>query len=389
MSRSVASRVVDLLASRVDHGTLRIEREDGTVHEVRGGRPGVEATVAIRDPQMEIALVRQGASALGQGYIEGWWDSDDLAGFLTLAALNQDAAMRGPMGSSVKRAVSGLWKMAKPSVRVGSVSTMAGHYNLGNSFYEQWLDPTMTYSSGIFTDTDHLETAQHTKYQRITQMAAVGDGASVLEIGSGWGGFAEHAAGIGAEVTGLTIAEEQLRFAEKRLAQAGLADRTSFKLSDFAGERGSYDSVVSIEMIESVDQERWPDLFESIARNLRPGGRAALQAIVIDDALWDTYRNRNDFIREYIFPGGRVPPPALIRQLADSVGLRTIEVHDFGLSYARTLSAWLERFDRAWPQISPLGFDERFRRMWRYYLAYCEAGFNTGRISVQQWAFQS
>jgi cyclopropane-fatty-acyl-phospholipid synthase len=172
------------------------------------------------------------------------------------------------------------------------------------------------------------------------------------------------------------------------MGEAGLSDRTTFKLLDFADERGEYDAVVSIEMIESIDQDRWPALFAAIAANLRPGGRAGLQAIVIDEGIWKTYRNRNDFIREYIFPGGRVPPPALIRELSTGVGLRTVEVVDFGPSYARTLSLWLERFDAAWPRIAELGFDDRFRRMWRYYLAYCEAGFNTGRISVQQWAFE-
>ena len=333
--------------------------------------------------------MRQGASALGQGYVEGWWDTDDLTSFLTLAAINQDVALSGPIGSNVKRVVSGLWNRIKPDDRSGAVGTMAGHYNLGNEFYQAWLDPTMTYSSGIFTEADDLESAQRAKYERIATIAGVRDGSSVLEIGSGWGGFAEHAAGSGAMVTGLTIADEQLRFSEKRLAEAGLADRAAFKLSDFAAERGKYDSVVSIEMIESIDQERWPDLFASIAGNLRPGGRAGLQAIVIDDAIWETYRNRNDFIREYIFPGGRVPPPGLIRRLAEGVGLGVVEVTDFGSSYARTLSAWLERFDLAWPVIADLGFDERFRRMWRYYLAYCEAGFKTGRISVQQWAFES
>ncbi len=246
----------------------------------------------------------------------------------------------------------------------------------------------MTYSSGMFTNTDDLEAAQRTKYARLAETVGVAPGSDVLEIGSGWGGFAAHAAALGASVTGLTIAEEQLKYAEKRMADTGVSDRTTFRLRDFADERGEYDAVVSIEMIESIDQDRWPSLFEAIAANLRPGGRAGLQSIVIDEAVWRTYRTRDDFIREYIFPGGRVPPPSLIRQLSAAVGLRTVEVVDFGPSYAKTLSMWLQRFDAAWPAIADLGFDERFRRMWRYYLAYCEAGFNTGRISVQQWAFE-
>lgn len=385
---TIASRVVDAIAGRIDQGSLRLTRPDGSVKEFAGSRPGPEAELTILDSRVERLLVRHGASALGEGYVEGWWDTPDLADFLTMAAINQDASFSGPLGSAVKRSISSAWNAVKPDRRAGAVDTMAGHYNLGNDFYELWLDPSMTYSSGIFTHTDELETAQRAKYAKIAGLTGVGAGTEVLEIGCGWGGFAEFAGGMGASVTGLTIAEEQLKYAEKRMAEAGLSDRTTFKLVDFADERGRYDAVVSIEMIESIDQDRWPSLFEAISANLRPGGRAGLQAIVIDDAIWETYRTRNDFIREYIFPGGRVPPPDLIRRLADSVGLQTIEIVDFGPSYAKTLAAWLERFDAAWPEIARLGFDDRFRRMWRYYLAYCEAGFNTGRISVQQWAFE-
>lgn len=390
MNPTVSRLVVNAIARRIDRGSLRLHRPDGSTLTVEGSAPGPDAEVVIHDPRMEEALVRQGASALGQGYVEGWWDTPDLAGFLTMAAINQDASMSGPVGSLVKRAVSRAWDAIKPDRRDGAVGTMAGHYDLGNEFYELWLDSSMTYSSGLFTGTDDLASSQRAKYGRIAEIADVREGSSVLEIGFGWGGFAEFATGLGAHVTGLTISNEQLKYAEKRLASIGTMDRATLKLVDFEEEAdGQYDAVVSIEMIESIDQERWPALFATIARSLRPGGRAGLQAIVIDDGIWKTYRTRNDFIREYIFPGGRVPPPSLIRELAESAGLRTIGVHDFGSSYAKTLAAWLRQFDAAWPQIAALGFDERFRRMWRYYLAYCEAGFNTGRISVQQWAFRA
>lgn len=389
MNPTVSRLVVNTIARRIDQGSLRLHRPDGSTLTVEGSAPGPDAEVVILDSRMEEALVRQGAGALGQGYVEGWWDTPDLAGFLTMAAINQDATMSGTIGSVVKRIVSRAWDAVEPAGRNGAVETMAGHYDLGNEFYELWLDPTMTYSSGIFSDTDDLAEAQRAKYERIAEIAGVGEGSSVLEIGFGWGGFAEHVTGLGAHVTGLTISNEQLKYAEKRLASSGAMDLATLKLADFEEETGEYDAVVSIEMIESIDHHRWPALFAAIARSLRPGGRAGLQAIVIDDDIWKTYRNRNDFIREYIFPGGRVPPPSLIRELAESVGLRTIGVHDFGSSYAKTLATWLRQFDVAWPQIAALGFDERFRRMWRYYLAYCEAGFTTGRISVQQWAFRA
>ena len=223
---TLTSRLVDGIAGRIDQGSLRLTRPDGSVSEFAGSRPGPAAEVEILDSRVEQLLVRHGASALGQGYVEGWWDSPDLAAFLTMAAINQDASFSGPVGSAVKRSISAVWNAVKPDRRSGAVDTMAGHYNLGNEFYELWLDPTMTYSSGVFTHTDDLEAAQQAKYARITELAGVVPGTEVLEIGCGWGGFAEYAAGIGASVTGLTIAEEQLNYAEKRMAEAGLSDRT-------------------------------------------------------------------------------------------------------------------------------------------------------------------
>ena len=264
---------------------------------------------------------------------------------------------------------------------------MADHYNLGNDFYEQWLDPTVSYSSGLYDGADDLETAQRAKYSRVLERARIGTGTTVLEIGCGWGGFAEMAVNSGAHYSGVTIAEEQLGYTQRRLDGLNEA-RHDLKLEDFSDTDGSYDAVVSIEMIESVDHGRWPELFKVVKDRLAEDGRAVFQIITIDDKLWDTYSDRNDFIREYIFPGGRLPAPKVISDLSQRAGLNTVDVLDFGQSYARTLADWSERFDLAWPKIKSMGFDDRFYRMWHYYLAYCQAGFEVGRISVQQWTWE-
>ena len=375
------------VAGRVSNGTLHLVSPDGTRSTHAGVAPGPEVTLEAHDPALARRLLTEGAAGLGAGYVDGQWDTDDLPGFLKLAAASLDDANAGPVGAALQRGASALWDR-RPRRRSGAVDAMTDHYNLGNRFYEQWLDPSVTYSSGYYDGADDLEEAQRAKYDRVLDRARIGTNSEVLEIGCGWGGFAEAATAAGAHLTGVTIAQEQLDYAEKRAAEGGWTHQSDFQLRDFAEITGAYDAVVSIEMIESVDHDRWPELFETVARHLKPDGRATFQIITIDDRVWDTYRGRNDFIREYIFPGGRLPAPKVISELSGAAGLDTVDVLDFGSSYARTLAAWSDRFEAAWPTIEAMGFDDRFRRMWRYYLAYCQAGFELGRISVQQWTWQ-
>lgn len=267
---------------------------------------------------------------------------------------------------------------------------MTDHYNLGNEFYESWLDPTMTYSSARFERPDQsLTDAQLHKYQTIANQAGLEPGMHVLEIGCGWGGFAKYAAEtLGCTVVGVTIAEEQAMYARKVMANAGLTDKVDIRLEDFRETTGTFDAVVSIEMIESIDESQWPDLFTTIANRLRPGGRAAMQIITIGDELWDRYRTSPDFIQEYIFPGGQLPAPKVLNNLAASSRLGIEQVEAFGLDYARTLHHWQERFEAAWPTLADSnGLDRRFKKMWDLYLTVCEAGFRSGRVDVQQWVF--
>ena len=386
-SNRLAAGLARMIAGRVSTGTLHLTAPDGTRSTHRGAASGPEATLVAHDPTLARRVVAEGAAGLGAGYVDGWWDTDDLPAFLRLAAASIDRTNAGSLGSKMQRVGSSVWDR-RPRRRGGAVDAMADHYNLGNRFYEQWLDPSVTYSSGFYDGTDDLAEAQRAKYDRVLNRAGITAGANVLEIGCGWGGFAEAATTVGASITGVTIAQEQLDYAEKRAAQGGWSHASDFQLRDFADATGRYDAIVSIEMIESIEQDRWPELFDTVARCLKPGGRATFQIITIDDGLWDTYRGRNDFIREYIFPGGRLPAPKVISELSDAAGLATVDVLDFGQSYARTLEHWSERFEAAWPEIETMGFDDRSRRMWRYYLAYCQVGFELGRISVQQWTWE-
>ncbi|MBY5162943.1 SAM-dependent methyltransferase [Salsipaludibacter albus] len=408
------SRLLHALAGQIVAGSIDLTTPDGRRRIHRGGRAGPDVAIVVHDPGLGRRLATGGASALGSSFVEGGWETDDLPGALRVLSASVDQRVRSDLGQRVQALTGRLFGAVTARLGAdGAVDTMADHYNLGNDFYTAWLDRTVTYSSALFdpqdlptvpssgplpvstppVGRDALAAAQVAKYERILDRAGLGDGDRVLEIGFGWGGFAEVAAARGVLVTGVTIAREQLTFAGKRLADAGLSERVDLHLLDFADipttfARGSFDAVVSIEMIESIPQERWAELFAVTAGALRPGGRAVYQVIEIADDLFATYADREDFITTWIFPGGRLPSPAVVRDLASGAGLRERDVHDFGPSYARTLATWWRDFDGAFDDLRPLGFDDRFRRMWHYYLGYCQAGFEIGRIGVAQWTWE-
>ena len=371
-------------------GRFDVTWSDGTVATF--GDPAADRVADISfnsETAVAKAVVRKGSVGLGATYLHGDWSTSDLAGFLELAVRNTDArASQSPAMGRWRSRLQRWWDKRPHRGRVDVIEAIGDHYNLGNDFYGAWLDPSMTYSSALFDHhDDELETAQRRKYERLCELIDLKPGERVLEIGCGWGGFAEHAASRrGAHVTGLTLSVEQAAYARARLAAAGLADQTEIKILDFRDERGMYDKVVSIEMIESVDETLWPPLFHAIARALPPGGKAAMQAITIDDAFYETLLRRDDFIKTYIFPGGALPSLSVLHDLVDGAGLSWISADSHGSSYAETLHRWAESFEEAWPGIvdDDRSFDEHFHRMWRYYLEYCEAGFRTGRIDGYQ-----
>jgi cyclopropane-fatty-acyl-phospholipid synthase len=387
----LARSMPGVLRRVVRAGTLHADIE-GTAVDVVGSQPGLSASITIHDADaVARRVLRTGGVGFAEAYIDGLWDTSDLAGLLEFAADNHDRRRHTAMWETVMRTSRTAWDRLRGATGATAVRTMVEHYDLGNEFYAAWLDPSMSYSSGIFTNGDDLESAMRTKYERIAARAGIRNGDRVLEIGCGWGAMAEYAAGeLGCSVTAVTISHEQHDYVVRRMKEAGLDDRVEVLLTDFRDIEGEYDRVVSIEMIESIDEAAWVDLYEVISRSLVPGGSAALQVITIDHDLHLQMIGRDEFIRSYIFPGGALPSTKILRRLGGAAGLEWIGLSTHGTSYARTLQAWDERFVAAWPEIAGQSerFDERFYRMWRYYLAYCIAGFRSGRIDGVQAVYR-
>jgi cyclopropane-fatty-acyl-phospholipid synthase len=368
-------------------GSLSLILPDGRRTTVGSGAPAGDLEIHEYGALTDVA--RRGLLGFADAYLDGRLSTSDLRSLLAWGAANQRAWFDHPLARLTLPARR-LAQRIRPHRRHHRVRTMNDHYNLGNDFYAAWLDETMTYSSARFAHPDQaLPAAQHNKYRTIADRAGLGAGTRVLEIGCGWGGFAAYAAGErGCEVVAITLSDEQAAYATERLRAAGLDDKVEIRILHFREVSGTFDAVVSIEMIESVDETQWPDLFATMARSLTPGGVAAMQIITIIDSEWERYRSRADFIQQYIFPGGQLPAPKVLHGLADEAGLRVDQREPFGSDYARTLARWRERFVAAWPELSvSQGLDDRFYRMWDLYLTLCEAGFLLGRINVEQWAF--
>jgi cyclopropane-fatty-acyl-phospholipid synthase len=342
--------------------------------------------VIIHDFRFMRRVMAAGDIGFAEGFIAGEWDTPDLTAVLSSAGLNFERLSQVFNGNPVVRLAHFLGHRLNANTREGSKRNIQAHYDLGNAFYARWLDPTMTYSSARFEHPGQsLGEAQTHKYASLARAIELGPSNSVLEIGCGWGGFAEFAAReVGARVTGVTISREQYEFARKRLFDQGLADKTDIRLVDYRDVAGQFDRVASIEMFEAVGQRYWPAYFQKIRDVLAPGGRAGLQIITIRDELFETYRSRADFIQKYIFPGGMLISERRLRQEIERARLIWRDISRFGQNYALTLNQWAQRFQSAWPEILSLGFDERFRRLWLFYLSYCEAGFATGRTDVVQ-----
>lgn len=375
-----------LAASNWAMGVWEIIIPGGRKLTIRGRDPGPTGTLIVKDFRFVGRVMASGDIGFAEGYMAGEWDTPDLSALLEVLSLNYDRIKRLTRGNPLMRFFHNISHLLRRNSRAGSKKNIHAHYDLGNQFYEKWLDPSMTYSSARF---DHpgqdLTAAQRNKYKALADSIGLQAGQSVLEIGCGWGGFAEFAAKeVGAKVTGITISREQFDYARKRLFQQGLADSTDIRMVDYRDVEGRFDRVASIEMFEAVGEEYWPAYFGKIHEVLEPGGRAGLQIITIEDSQFETYRTRTDFIQKYIFPGGVLPSETALKPVIDKAGLEWAQVARFGQSYADTLAEWGERFQAAWSEIEPLGFDERFRKLWAFYLSYCEAGFRTGRTDVIQ-----
>ena len=378
------------IALNLKAGSLTVETPEGRRFLIRGELPGPEAEVRIHSWRFIRRLLSGSDIGVGESYMVGEWTSSDVTTFLELFCRNRDATADMLRGSPIFRMMVRFRHWLNRNTRSGSRRNISAHYDLGNAFYKEWLDPTMTYSSALYDGgVNDLEQAQKRKYRALAEESGITPDHHVLEIGCGWGGFAEFVASeIGARVTGLTISREQFDFASRRIQEAGLADRVTLKLQDYRDERQQYDRVASIEMFEAVGEEYWNTYFQTVSNCLKPGGRAGLQIITIQDKLFDDYRRTPDFIQRHVFPGGMLPPPGELEALGDRSGLKLAAQRIFGHDYARTLEEWRQRFWAAWPRIRPLGFDDRFKRLWEFYFHYCEAGFRSGNIDVRQMIYE-
>jgi len=378
--------VVRIASDNWEYGRLAFVLPSGRTLQIEGRKSGPDARLIVRDFRFVSRVLAAGDIGFGEGFMAGEWDTPDLSALLEAFTANLDRLTRLMDGNFFVRGVNSLLHSLNRNNKRGSRRNILAHYDLGNAFYSRWLDPSMTYSSARYERPGQsLSEAQRNKYASLARQIGLGPDNHVLEIGCGWGGFAEFAAGeVGAKVTGITISPSQFEFARKRLFEQGLADKADIRLVDYRDVEGRFDRVASIEMFEAVGEEYWPLYFQKIHEVLSPGGRAGLQIITIRDELFEGYRSRADFIQKYIFPGGMLPSETRLRQETDRAGLEWSDIIRFGQNYADTLAEWASRFEGAWDDIKGLGFDEKFRRLWRFYLSYCEAGFRTERTNVVQ-----
>ena len=391
------ARVLWSLLHRLPVGTLEVVTPKGTRQRFGAGgapAPGAKATPGIlrlRDWRTVSSALKGGDVGVAEGYMQGHWTTPDLTQLLTVMAANQPALERAFYGRWWMRTLLRLKHGMRANTREQARRNIVAHYDLGNDFFALWLDSSMTYSSALFDGDFGRSTAdgQEAKYRRILAELALPPGAHILEIGCGWGGFAEVAGREGYRVTGLSLSDAQTAYARERIARAGLGGRVDFHVRDYRDEHGTYDGIASIEMFEAVGEKWWPSYFDTLRRVLRPGGRACIQTITIADARFERYRTQSDFIQQHIFPGGMLASPSRFRAEAARAGFAIAGARDFGPDYAETLRRWLAAFDREAGAIRAQGFPERFIRCWRFYLAYCAAGFDSGSTDVSQFTLSA
>ena len=369
---------------KLEYGTLSLYLPNGKELQFGRAAPGEpRAEVRLHSLKPIRRLLRSGSIGWAESYMAGEWDSSDLTALIRWGLGNEHQMEEIVGGHSLLNFFNRLIHLARANTRRGSRKNIAYHYDLGNDFYQLWLDQSMTYSAALYEEHTDLFAAQQNKYRRICAMLNITPGDSVLEIGCGWGGFAELAAReYGATVTGVTLSKEQLDYAQRRIAVAGLSSKVQLHLLDYRDIEGQYDHIVSIEMFEAVGEENWPTYFQQIKRLLKPDASALLQVITIANDRFEPYRRAADFIQKYIFPGGMLPSPEALESQVGQANLSLDESLYFGKDYARTLAHWRHAFLTQWPRVQAQGFDERFRRMWLYYLCYCEGGFTEGSIDV-------
>lgn len=374
------------MVQKLPRGRVDFILPDGRTFRAEAPEAGYVAIVEVHNTDLFARLVREGDLGFSEAYLDGWWSSPDLMAFMDLISDDAEMVYDGFPGQTFVRAYEKMRFWLQSNSKRQARKNISYHYDLGNEFYGLWLDDTMTYSSAKYiTGQESLEKAQTQKYASMVDEMGVKAGDHVLEIGCGWGGFAEYAAKErGLRVTGLTISKEQFNFAVERIEKAGLSGLVEFKLQDYRDEKGTYDGIASIEMFEAVGEKYWPTYFETVRDRLKPGARGTFQIILVQDERWDAYRRGVDFIQKYIFPGGMLPAPTILRNQIRDAGLDVTQSIEFGDSYSETLRRWYDTFNEKWGEVAELGFDDRFRRMWNFYLTSCAGAFRGGICDVTQ-----
>lgn len=396
-----SARFIIKLLERMTEGSLTVTFPNGS--SARFGSAEPHGEIVLHNWNVCDAALKTGDIGFGETYIAGDWSTPNLATLMQVMVSNRNQIEAVIYGKWWGKLLYRIKHLLNRNTRKGSRKNIHAHYDIGNAFYTEWLDPTMTYSSALYSgtanpltpdldDMQSLSLAQTAKYQRILDELVLPARAKVLEIGFGWGGFAEQAARKELHITGLTLSTEQMRYAQERLASAGLADHADFSLRDYRdmgrNAKGQFDGIVSIEMFEAVGEEYWSGYFECLKRNLKPGGKAVIQTITIAEELFDDYRVSSDFIQQYIFPGGMLPTPSIFQRQAERVGLKVTNTLAFGQDYARTLQAWLRNFYAREREIREQGFNLEFMRTWAFYLAYCIAAFRNANTDVIQFTLK-
>ena len=371
---------------KFSYGSIQIEFSDGYIENIKAKKPGPKAMLKINKPNAAKEIIQGGSVAFAESYINKDISTDNLTNLIHYCALNNDQAESTFNISILKKIVHKIFHYKNKNTKNQAKKNISFHYDLGNKFYEYWLDKTMTYSSAIFNNKSiELEAAQNNKYKKLAELSAIKNGDQILEIGCGWGGFAEFIGNnYDCNLTAVTISKEQYKYTKKRVFDANLSHKIEVLLCDYRNITGKFDKIVSIEMFEAVGKQYWNTFFKKIENILKPKGSISLQLITIDDNIYDVYKTNPDFIQKYIFPGGMLPSDKILKELINKTSLKINSIDSFSKDYAKTLNIWNKEFNKKWDKIEKLGFDENFKLLWNYYLSYCEGGFLSKNIDLKQ-----
>ena len=387
----ISEKIVLNKLKKIKYGNLKLVNYDGKVFHFGNLESTLSADIKINSPKFYFNIISGGSSALGEAHMNKDFYTSNLTNLIEISARNIELVYSFSGSLKIKKIKNFLKSIFASNTKSKSLKYISKHYDLGNNFFSKWLDKTLTYSSAVYeNENDSLEVAQKNKYQKLINLLDVKDGNKVLEIGCGWGGFSEYLAkNYNVSIDCITISKKQFEFTKKRISDSGLNNKVNVLFLDYRDLRDKYDKIASIEMIEAVGENYLGKYFETIKKSLNENGSAAIQGITIRDDLYDRYRRSEDFIQKYIFPGGFLPSVNLMKTLIKKNKLNLIKVNSYPDDYARTLASWRVNFFKAWDNITPLGFDETFKRMWEFYLSYCEAGFKSRNINLIQFSMSN